>query len=646
VAATSSPPRAVAASLRRPAQPFPSWQAQSRVATAPAFERHRRFARALTLAPPPPAGCSRPPGGAAHARAAFLAAGARQRVLVCACPASRRPRCAFRATSRRRCAPPARARHPSHPVGPTRAPRQALPAPQFLSRPPQPLTTALLPFFSPPALRGDDGRSGGSDGLIDTLITVVFGGALLLSAAYTLASFATGGPAGALAARPFALPAASLLVLAKYFTNALIWGVETLCAVLYLIPSAVAIPVSIALIALRYNLGKREREAASDKFARENPGAVAAARARMISAGGGVAAESVTSAAVAANATSLSMAGVFRGAGATAVAAPAPPGARVPASVVADDGAAEQAAAKLRFLKEAEQAAAARDAVLAKAASDAAVAATVNATAAAQMQQAAAQAAQAAAAAAEVEQAAQVRSTEEARAAAAQRAAEAAAARDAAAQRAAAAQAEAAEAAAAEAAAASAKRAAAASNAARQQVSAASADAARAAAEARAAADFRAAAIAKAKAELKAKAGEVSAAAGKLGGEFGAVPSMTDVSTARLPPFFGAAPSPAAAAAAAKAQSVVPEASGTVKVKGPRNERMLSDLSLVELGALATQLVVADALAEATKGTISIVRPRKPAAAETAAPAPAPAKAADVKTTPTGTVARGPRKLW
>jgi hypothetical protein len=119
---------------------------------------------------------------------------------------------------------------------------------------------------------------------------------------------------------------------------------------------------------------------------------------------------------------------------------------------------------------------------------------------------------------------------------------------------------------------------------------------------------------------------------------------MTDVSAARLPPFFGAAPSPAAAAAAAKAQSVVPEASGTVKVKGPRKERMLSDLSLVELGALATQLVVADALAEATKGTISIVRPRKPVVAETAAPAPA--KAADVKTTPTGTVARGPRKLW
>ena len=74
-----------------------------------------------------------------------------------------------------------------------------------------------------------------------------------------------------------------------------------------------------------------------------------------------------------------------------------------------------------------------------------------------------------------------------------------------------------------------------------------------------------------------------------------------------------------------------------IKVKAPRKERVLADLSLVELGALATQLVVADALAEATKGTISIVRPRK---------APGTAPAADKAATPTGTVARGPRKLW
>ncbi len=54
-----------------------------------------------------------------------------------------------------------------------------------------------------------DGRPGG-DGLLDLAITVVFGGALLLSAAYTLASFATVRANGDACARARIRPPACL----------------------------------------------------------------------------------------------------------------------------------------------------------------------------------------------------------------------------------------------------------------------------------------------------------------------------------------------------------------------------------------------------------------------------------------------------
>jgi hypothetical protein len=146
---------------------------------------------------------------------------------------------------------------------------------------------------------------------------------------------------------------------------------------------------------------------------------------------------------------------------------------------------------------------------------------------------------------------------------------------------------------------------------------------------------------------------------------------MTDVSAARLPPFFGAGPSPAAAAAAAAAASAAsasaaangtvklksasassgapPAVSGTMKIKAgaPRPPRTLSDMSLVELGALATQLVVQDAIEEARKGTVTILKP--PAASVNAGAGgngKGTAKKAAVGAgagAPGGTVARGGR---
>jgi hypothetical protein len=127
---------------------------------------------------------------------------------------------------------------------PPRAALPPLPA-RRRARPPPPHALAE-PSAQPPARSWLQRLASNDD-----LFTLVFGGALLLSLAAGLASLATGGSLGALSARPFALPAATLLLLAKFVTNVAILAVEAACAALYAVPIAVAIPLSIAAVVLR-----------------------------------------------------------------------------------------------------------------------------------------------------------------------------------------------------------------------------------------------------------------------------------------------------------------------------------------------------------------------------------------------------------
>jgi len=387
---------------------------------------------------------------------------------------------------------------------------------------------------APPAPRAcaapapsDPGRR---EALLDTAITVLFGGALLLSASAALASFAQGGALGALAARPFALPAASLLLLAKFLTSSAIFAVEALCAALYQVPSALALPLSLGLIALRARAARRRRAADAAAFAAQRPGAFAAAQAA--AAAGGLPAEAAVAGGPTLAPVYLSDQRLPLQDAPPAVLVQPPPGAAARAQLAAADAALAQREAQLG--------------------------AAASAAAAAQKE-----AAQRAAAAVAERQAARARAA--GAATEAQRAAAAAASRAAA--------------------------------------EAAAAEAQRAAAEARAAADFRASAIAKAKAELAAKAGAMKAAAAAAeaapppalspASEFAAanLPSMLDASNARLPDYF---PAPAAEPAA--------ERSGTVKVRSAKPRKTLQEMSMLELGGLAAQLMAADAIERLRKG--------------------------------------------
>jgi hypothetical protein len=406
-------------------------------------------------------------------------------------------------------------------------------------------------------------KRGGDDGLVDTAVTVVFGGALLLSAAYMLASFATGGAAGALAARPFALPAATLLLLAKFVTNSALLLVEAVCAALYQIPSGLAVPVSLALMFFRMRAARAARQEASSRFARDNPEVVAQARGRLATSADldGPDDDIDTMA-------NSGSGGTRRRSGARQVAAPSAPStvivrAERPAAVAAELPTARALAPP---------ASAAPSPAGARAAAVAAAAATDSVARQAQMQ-----------------------------------------ARN---------------------------------------------------------AEARAAAIAKAKAELRAKAAAVAAAAAAVsldalpvsaapaapappvqlagkpsstGSTASSAPSAPAPASAPPkaasgppavaardvvpPPFFRSASTPAAAAAAEAAARVMAKglaededdaASGTVKVKAgaqtlqkvkPAAPRSLKDLSLLELGALAAQMVAKDALDNVAKsGTISLSR--------------------------------------
>jgi len=431
--------------------------------------------------------------------------------------------------------------------------------------------------------------------LADGFVTLLFALALLLSAGYTLASFASGGGPSALAARPFALPAASLLIAAKFLTQALVLLVEALCAVLYQVPSAVAVPASLALIYFRARQQRQQRVEAAQAFAAEQPEVLAAVRARagrVARTGGGVEAERE---------------GLLGG----------------PSTLLVEEDDVTSALNALRVkdaqLRRSEAELESQSTVVAQLSRDTQQRATAAATAkafAAQQAATAAAAAQAKAEARDAKDAADAMAA--ARAAAALRDAQADAQK---------------------------KTQAIATASARQSVDAAEAAARVAAQDARAAAQFRAAAIAKAKAELQAKAASVDAAARAValasspagttvmqrasaanaaaglsasGSEFGSLPSMLDTSSARLPPFFKAAPTPAAAAAAAAGTVKMPavvtaapapgEASGTVKVKG---RRTLQEMSLVELGALAAQMVASDAIKELqSQGTVAMLKPK------------------------------------
>ena len=405
-------------------------------------------------------------------------------------------------------------------------------------------------------------KRGGDDGLVDTAVTVVFGGALLLSAAYMLASFATGGAAGALAARPFALPAATLLLLAKFVTNSALLLVEAVCAALYQIPSGLAVPVSLALMFFRMRAARAARQEASSRFARDNPEVVAQARGRLATGADLDGPDDDID-----NMANSGSGGTRRRSGARQVAAPSAPStvivrAERPAAVAAD----------LPTARAPPPASAAPSPAGARAAAVAAAAATDTVARQAQMQ-----------------------------------------ARN---------------------------------------------------------AEARAAAIAKAKAELRAKAAAVAAAAAAVsldalpvtaapaapappvqlagkpsssGSTAASAPSAPAPASAPPkaasappavaardvvpPPFFRSASTPAAAAAAEAAARVMAKgvaddeddvASGTVKVKAgaqslqkvkPAAPRSLKDLSLLELGALAAQMVAKDALDNVAKsGTISLSR--------------------------------------
>ena len=404
-------------------------------------------------------------------------------------------------------------------------------------------------------------RGGGDDGLVDTAVTVVFGGALLLSVAYMLASFATGGTAGALAARPFALPAATLLLLAKFVTNSALLLVEAACAALYQIPSGLAVPVSLALMFFRMRAARAARQEASSRFARDNPEVVAQARGRLAP---GAALDGPDD-----DIDTMANGGTRRrGSGTRAVAAPSAPSTVI---VRAERPAAAPAPDVLPTAR----------VVTPPTASSAPSPAGARAAAVA-----------------------------------------AAAASDSAARQA--------------------------------QVQARNAD-------------VRAAAIAKAKAELRAKAAAVAAAAAAVsldalpvtaapspppapvqlagkpssaGSTAAAAPSAPAPASSPVkaasavgsrdvvpPPFFRSASTPAAAAAAEAAARVIAKgmaeeeddaASGTVKVKAgaqtlqrvkPSGPRSLKDLSLLELGALAAQMVAKDALDNVAKsGTVSLSR--------------------------------------
>ena len=67
------------------------------------------------------------------------------------------------------------------------------------------------------------------------------------------------GPLDALLSRPFSLPATALLVAAKFSMNAVIVLVEHICTAFYIIPSYVAVPVSLVLLVWQFLTNARDR---------------------------------------------------------------------------------------------------------------------------------------------------------------------------------------------------------------------------------------------------------------------------------------------------------------------------------------------------------------------------------------------------
>jgi len=381
--------------------------------------------------------------------------------------------------------------------------------------------------------------SSSDDSLVDTIVTVFFGAALLLSAAYMLAAFDTGGTAGALAARPFALPAATLLLLAKFCTNTVLLAVEAACAALYQVPSGLAVPVSLLLMFWRMRAARAARREATDRFVRDNPEVVAQARGRLATASRDDPGDDIDA-----------LAGDARRRGAALAASNRN---SMPSTVIVRADRPSQAAAAAPAMRGEQGTTRIVMPTAAPTASSMTGAAPSLATA------------RAVAAAADVDaEAASRQATLQARAA-----------------------------------------------------------------------EARAAAIAKAKTELRAKAAAVAAAAAAV--SLDALPvtaaqapplaAPTEQQRGREvvpPPFFRSAATPAAAAAAeAAARAVIAttgasaamdeDMGGTRKVKAgsqsltkmqPPGPRSLKDLSLLELGALAAQLVARDAIS----GTVSLTK--------------------------------------